>query len=117
MYGSSNCSACQCYVVFWGESCDNVCPCWLGADCAVLPSDMSRVLPSDMSRVLPSDMSRVSSDYRVAAQWRGHSTVTVLDETTFELTKYSVHRVFDIHSKFVVWTRALSDIGGTGEAF
>ena len=126
MYGSSNGSACLCYVGFWGESCDSVCPggvgnvcsghgecqptgtcaceshfsgaacelsqCdagWLGADCAVLPSDMSRV----------------SSDDLVAAQLRGQATVTALDGTTFELTKYSVYRVLDVQSKFVVWTR------------
>jgi hypothetical protein len=74
---------------FWGKSCDNVCPGWLGADCAVLPSDMSRV----------------SSDDLVAAQLRGQATVTALDGITFELTKYSVYRVLDIQSKFVVWTR------------
>ena len=74
MYGSSNCSACQCYVGFWGESCDNVCPGWLGADCAVLPSDVWHV----------------SSDDLVAAPWRGQATVMALDGTTFELTIFRI---------------------------
>jgi hypothetical protein len=74
---------------------------WLGADCAVLPPDMGRV----------------SGDDLVATQLHGQATVTALDAIIFELTNCPVYRVFDIQSTFLVSTRALSDIGGSGEKF